>query len=121
MLMAGDDTVVRFARNSARMLLSVMMARCSFGLLDDVSGSADEKFHSSSSAGAATAGCLPVVDCDMKDAKGSEAGGAGEGGAATADAPGRGVVDCDADGEANDMNWLLSLLVLLLPEFAALL
>lgn len=117
--MAGDDAVVRLARYSARMLPSVIVARCSRGscccCCVEESGSAEEKFHSSSSAG-----CLPALvflGCDMNAANGSEAGGGG--GAATAAAPGFGVVDCDADGEANDMNWLLRLL--LLPDAAMLL
>lgn len=116
MSMAGDDAVARLARNSVRMLPSVIVPRSSRGscccCCADDSGRAEEKFHSSSSA---AAGCLPVLllfDCDMKAANGSEAGGGG--GAATAAASGFGVVDCDADGEANDMNWLLRLL--LLPE-----
>lgn len=91
------------------------MARCSLGR-DDVSGRAEEKFHSSSSA----AGCAGGA-CDVGAGTGEAAGlgvlkkanGSEAGCCCCCCCCGWGVADCDVEGEAKEENWERALLLLL--------
>lgn len=75
MLMALLDGGDRFARNSPRMLPSVIVVLCSLGLLLVSAGSDDEKFHSSSSDGCAAADAAAGLGVDvLNTANGSDAG-----------------------------------------------
>ena len=89
------------------------MARCSLGR-DDVSGRAEEKFHSSSSVAAAGGACDVDTGAGeaaglgvLKKANGSEAG------CCCCCCCGWGVADCDVEGEAKEENWERALLLLL--------
>lgn len=104
MLMALLTAVLRFARKSVLKPELLAVPLCSLGLAGtDSAGSADEKFHSSSSLDTAAGwGAGGPVE---KEAKALETAGGGDCCCCCCWKLGWGVTDCEAGGDVKEANW----------------
>lgn len=101
-LMEGSLATVRLATMSIFKLVLLTTALCSLGSEGASGGSAEEKFHSSSSlAATGWAGAAGLGESDASAANGSAAGD-WEGGEKADLAGGCGVADCDPGAEAKE-------------------